>query len=84
MSGLTASVAANIVKLRDEKGAFTSREALKKVPRLGDKTFEQAAGFLRIRDSAHPLDASAVHPERYPLVEKMAANLAKLKHCLPG
>ena len=53
---------------RNENGAFESRAALKKVPRLGPKAFEQSAGFLRIRESRHPLDGSAVHPERYPVV----------------
>ena len=74
VSGLNASLAENIVAFRTEKGGFTSREELKKVPRLGEKAFEQAAGFLRIRDGRHPLDASAVHPERYELVERMAAD----------
>ncbi len=72
VSGLSPSLANNIVLYRNEKGAFKSREELKKVPRLGPKAFEQAAGFLRIRDSHHPLDGSAVHPESYPIVEKMA------------
>jgi len=75
VSGLNAATAAAIVARRNEKGPFKSRADLKDVPRLGPKAFEQAAGFLRIRDSAHPLDASAVHPERYALVEKMAADL---------
>jgi protein Tex len=75
VSGLNAATAAAIVARRNEKGAFKSRADLKEVPRLGPKAFEQAAGFLRIRDSAHPLDASAVHPERYALVEKMAADI---------
>ena len=75
VSGLNAATAAAIVARRNEKGAFQSRSDLKDVPRLGPKAFEQAAGFLRIHDSPHPLDASAVHPERYPLVEKMAADL---------
>jgi protein Tex len=75
VSGLNASLAENIVAWRNENGAFTSREQLKKVPRLGEKAFEQAAGFLRVRGGAHPLDSSAVHPERYPLVEKMAADV---------
>lgn len=75
VSGLNASIAANIVAWRNENGAFRSRKDLKKVPRLGEKAFEQCAGFLRIRDGAHPLDASAVHPERYALVEQMAADL---------
>jgi len=74
VSGLNAATAAAIVARRNEKGAFKSRADLKDVPRLGPKAFEQAAGFLRIRDGAHPLDASAVHPERYALVEKMAAD----------
>ncbi|MBI5766525.1 MAG: RNA-binding transcriptional accessory protein [Verrucomicrobia bacterium] len=74
VSGLNAAVAAAIVTRRNEKGPFKSRADLKEVPRLGPKAFEQAAGFLRIRDSAHPLDASSVHPERYALVEKMAAD----------
>ena len=72
VSGLNATIAENIVKFRNENGPFRSRAALKKVPRLGDKTFEQAAGFLRIRGAANPLDASAVHPESYPVAEKMA------------
>jgi protein Tex len=75
VSGLNAATAAAIVARRNEKGPFKSRGELKDVPRLGPKAFEQAAGFLRIRDGAHPLDASAVHPERYALVEKMAADL---------
>jgi uncharacterized protein len=75
VSGLNAATAAAIVTRRNEKGAFKSRAELKEVPRLGPKAFEQAAGFLRLRDGAHPLDASAVHPERYALVEKMAADL---------
>ncbi len=74
VSGLNATTAAAIVARRNEHGPFKSRTDLKDVPRLGPKAFEQAAGFLRIRDAAHPLDASAVHPERYPLVEKMAAD----------
>jgi uncharacterized protein len=72
VSGLGPSLAENIVKHRDENGPFPARDALKKVKRLGAKAFEQAAGFLRVRDSANPLDASAVHPESYPIVEKMA------------
>ena len=75
VSGLNASLAENIVAFRTEHGGFTSRDELKKVPRLGEKAFEQAAGFLRIRDGKHPLDASAVHPERYALVERMAADV---------
>ena len=74
VSGLNARVAANIVAHRDENGPFKSRKELQKVTGLGPKAFEQAAGFLRIRDGEHPLDASAVHPERYELVDKMAAD----------
>jgi protein Tex len=72
VSGLNIAVAANIVAYRDEHGPFQSRAALKKVPRLGPKAFEQAAGFLRIRDGKNPLDGSAVHPEAYPVAEKIA------------
>jgi uncharacterized protein len=75
VSGLNATLAENIVAWRNENGAFSSRSELKKVPRLGEKAFEQAAGFLRVRGAKHPLDSSAVHPERYPLVEQMAADL---------
>ncbi|MGV8898405.1 MAG: Tex family protein [Burkholderiaceae bacterium] len=77
VSGLSASVAQSIVTYRDLKGAFGSRAALRAVPRLGDKTFEQAAGFLRVMGSDNLLDASAVHPESYPLVEKILADLKK-------
>ena len=75
ISGLNARVAANLVAHRDEHGPFTSRKEIQKVAGLGPKAFEQAAGFLRIRGGSHPLDASAVHPERYDLVDKMAADL---------
>jgi uncharacterized protein len=75
VSGLNSSLAENIVVHRNSKGPFRSRAELLEVPRLGAKAFEQAAGFLRIREATHPLDASAVHPERYPLVEKIAADL---------
>jgi protein Tex len=75
VSGLNAALAKNIVEYRNENGAFASRAALKKVPRLGPKAFEQAAGFLRLSAGKNPLDASAVHPERYPIVEQMAADL---------
>jgi uncharacterized protein len=71
VSGLSSTVAENIVRHRDENGPFASRKALLKVPRLGDKTFEQCAGFLRIVDGEQPLDASAVHPEAYPVVERI-------------
>ena len=77
VSGLSSSVAQSIVSYRDLKGAFTSRAALKAVPRLGEKTFEQAAGFLRVTGGDNPLDASAVHPESYPLVQKILADIKK-------
>jgi uncharacterized protein len=75
VSGLNTAIAANIVARRDENGPFKTRAELLAVPRLGPKAYEQAAGFLRIRDAGNPLDASAVHPERYALVEQMAADL---------
>jgi len=75
VSGLGESLAQNIVNYRSKNGAFKNRESLKKVPRLGDKAFEQAAGFLRIRNAEQPLDSSGVHPERYELVSKMATDL---------
>ena len=71
VSGLNASLAERLVEYRDSHGAFPDRQALKGVPRFGDKTFEQAAGFLRIRDGDNPLDASAVHPEAYPVVKRI-------------
>ncbi|NCI49583.1 RNA-binding transcriptional accessory protein [Sediminibacterium roseum] len=74
VSGIGSTLAENIVKFRNENGKFTSREQLLQVPRLGGKAYEQCAGFLRIKESANPLDASAVHPETYPLVEKIAAD----------
>ena len=77
VSGLNSSVAQSIVTYRDMKGMFTSRAGLREVPRLGDKTFEQAAGFLRVMNGNNPLDASAVHPESYPLVEKILADIKK-------
>ena len=77
VSGLGPSLAQGIVAYRDEHGPFASREALTSVPRLGPKAFEQAAGFLRVRDSANPLDASAVHPESYPVVEAMARSVER-------
>jgi uncharacterized protein len=75
VSGLSGAVAQSIVTHRDTHGMFASRAALKDVPRLGDKTFVQAAGFLRIMGGDNPLDASAVHPESYPLVKKILADL---------
>ena len=77
VAGLSASVAENIVKFRDENGAFATRASLKKVPRLGDKAFEQSAGFLRIADGRDPLDASGVHPEAYPVVERIIKNCGR-------
>jgi uncharacterized protein len=73
VSGLTQSIANNIVDFRDMNGAFKSREELKKVSRFGEKTFEQAAGFLRVANGDNPLDSSAVHPESYSVVEAIAA-----------
>lgn len=75
VSGLGPVLAQNIVSYREENGPFKSRSEIRKVPRLGEKAFEQAAGFLRIRNAKNPLDASAVHPERYDLVEKMAKDI---------
>jgi len=77
VSGLSSAVAEGIVSYRDSHGAFQTRADLRSVPRLGDKTFEQAAGFLRIMNGADPLDASAVHPESYPLVEKILKDIQK-------
>ncbi len=77
ISGLNSTLAQNIVQFRDANGAFKSRSELKKVPRLGDKTFEQAAGFLRVMNGENPLDASAVHPETYPLVKRIAADTGR-------
>ncbi|HMK35183.1 MAG TPA: Tex family protein [Desulfomonilaceae bacterium] len=75
VSGVGPTLAKNIVNRRDENGPFQARQELLKVPRLGRKAFEQAAGFLRIRDGKNPLDASAVHPESYPIVERFARDL---------
>ena len=75
VSGLGPALAQNIVEYKEKIGGFTSRDQLKKVPRLGDKAFEQCAGFLRIRNGKHVLDNSSVHPERYSLVEKMAKSV---------
>jgi uncharacterized protein len=77
VSGLSANVAQRIVDQRNLKGPFPNRETLKEVPWLGERAFEQAAGFLRIRDGDNPLDASSVHPEAYPVVERMLAKLAR-------
>jgi uncharacterized protein len=75
VSGIGPSLAKNIVEYRNANGAFANRDSLRKVPRLGDKAYEQAAGFLRIHGAANPLDDSAVHPESYPVVNLMAKKL---------
>ncbi|WP_206952297.1 Tex family protein [Trinickia acidisoli] len=77
VSGLNSTLARNIVEYRDANGPFPSRAHLRKVPRLGDKTFEQAAGFLRINGGENPLDRSSVHPEAYPVVERILAKIRK-------
>ncbi|RAR99282.1 Tex family protein [Cupriavidus alkaliphilus] len=77
VSGLNSVLARNIVEFRDANGAFANRNALKQVPRLGDKTFEQAAGFLRINDGDNPLDRSSVHPEAYPVVQRILDHVKK-------
>ena len=84
VSGIGPKLAENIVNYRDEYGAFASRNDIKKVPRLGSKAFEQGAGFLRIRSAKNPLDDSAVHPESYTLIEKMAKDLGKSVEDLIG
>ena len=75
VAGIGPTLAGNVVKHREEHGPFVSRAAVLKVPKLGPRTYEQAAGFLRVRRSEHPLDVSAVHPERYQLVERIASDL---------
>ncbi|PKO81332.1 MAG: RNA-binding transcriptional accessory protein [Betaproteobacteria bacterium HGW-Betaproteobacteria-13] len=84
ISGLNTTLAGNIVEYRDANGPFRSRSALKDVPRLGPKTFEQAAGFLRIQTGDNPLDASSVHPEAYPVVERILARVQKSVRELMG
>lgn len=84
VAGVSATLARNIVDYRDEHGAFASRKDLSKVPRLGPKAFEQAAGFMRIQGGANPLDASAVHPEAYPVVERIAASTGLETEALIG
>ena len=78
VSGIGPTLGKNIIEYRNQNGPFKSRQELKKVPRLGPKAFEQAAGFLRIRDSENPLDSSAIHPENYALVNRMARDLRLL------
>jgi len=82
VSGIGPTLAQRVVAYRDEHGPFTTREAIKEVSGLGPKTFEQAAGFLRIRDGVNPLDASAIHPESYPIAEAVLAR-AQLPHHVP-
>ena len=77
VSGLNSLLVKNIVEFRNANGPFPNRKAIRKVPRLGDKTFEQAAGFLRINDGDNPLDRSSVHPEAYPVVERILARVGK-------
>ena len=77
VAGLSPAVARSVVRWRDAHGAFDSRADLRAVSGLGDKTFEQCAGFLRIRGGSNPLDRSGVHPETYPLVERILAHLGK-------
>ncbi|CAM5183225.1 S1 motif domain-containing protein OS=Castellaniella defragrans OX=75697 GN=HNR28_001188 PE=4 SV=1 [Castellaniella defragrans] len=84
VSGLNATLARNIVQWREEHGAFRSRKTLQDVPRFGEKAFEQAAGFLRIPGSENPLDASAVHPEAYPVVEQIILKVGKPASALMG
>ncbi|MCU7817523.1 MAG: RNA-binding transcriptional accessory protein [gamma proteobacterium symbiont of Lucinoma myriamae] len=83
VSGLSRTLAANIVAYREQHGAFKNRKELLKVSRLGDKAFEQSAGFLRVMNGTNPLDSSAVHPEAYPLVEKIVTNTSRdIRHLI--
>jgi protein Tex len=84
VSGLNETLASNIVAFRNENGAFKSRAALKKVPRMGPKAFEQSAGFLRIRDAKNPLDGSGVHPEAYEVVERISEKTGRDVKSLVG
>ncbi len=84
VAGLNQTIANNIVEYRNQNGAFTSRNQLKSVPRLGDKTFEQCAGFLRVMSGDNPLDSSAVHPEAYPVVQAIAARFERDLRSLIG
>lgn len=84
VSGLTQTLAENVVRFREEQGAFRSRAQLKQVPRLGEKTFQQCAGFLRISDGDEPLDGSAVHPEAYPVVRRILERVGRDIRALIG
>lgn len=84
VSGLNTTIAANLVQYRDENGLFSNREVLKKVPRLGEKTFEQAAGFLRVMNGENPLDSSAVHPESYSVVDQIVKECGRQVGSLIG
>ena len=84
VAGLSATVAENVVKHRDAHGPFANRRALLKVPRLGDKAFEQCAGFLRVPSGDNPLDASAVHPEAYPVIERILAHSGRAMQAVIG
>jgi uncharacterized protein len=84
VSGLTQTLAENVVRFREEQGAFSSRAQLKQVPRLGEKTFQQCAGFLRISDGDEPLDGSAVHPEAYPVVRRILERVGRDIRALIG
>ena len=84
VAGLSATVAENVVKHRDAHGPFANRRALLKVPRLGDKAFEQCAGFLRVPNGDNPLDASAVHPEAYPVIERILAHSGRAMKAVIG
>jgi uncharacterized protein len=84
VSGLTPTLAENVVRFREEQGAFRNRAQLKKVPRLGEKTFQQCAGFLRINDGDEPLDGSAVHPEAYPVVRRILEQVGRDIRALIG
>jgi uncharacterized protein len=84
VAGLSAALAANIVAYRDEHGAFRNRKEILKVSRLGEKAFEQCAGFLRVMNGDNPLDASAVHPEAYPVVERILARSGREMGSLIG
>ncbi|MEW8272435.1 MAG: Tex family protein [Candidatus Thiodiazotropha taylori] len=84
VAGLSTLMADNVVKFRDQHGAFADRKAILKVPRIGDKAFEQCAGFLRIMNGTNPLDASAVHPEAYPVVQRILAKTGREMSALIG